>query len=236
MIAVFRGFWGKSSPLSASTAHPQLHLLVAGGEVPCPEHGWQDFVQPTIGTSASFAQRSTGARLGALCRISWDVTERLGARNSGMASEVVSASGTPRGLGVFCEVWKSSVPGQCPTMDAGGYSVQIPISCSSSATGAASVRSHSSAFIHRPWGSVTRVRVQLPQSSIPSSDLVPWARSRRHPRDLQDGVPGGAKRCASLRFGTREEGMNPPLPGFVSGPETLMGRGDRQSFGPETRA
>ena len=52
------------SPSVAATAHPQL--LVAGGEVPCPEHG-KIFVPP-IGTSASFDQRSTGAHLGALCR------------------------------------------------------------------------------------------------------------------------------------------------------------------------
>ena len=48
-----------------------------------------------------------------------------------MASKVVSASGAPRGLGVFCEVWKSSFRGlnpQCPTKDARGHSEQIPIS------------------------------------------------------------------------------------------------------------
>jgi hypothetical protein len=59
----------------------------------------QDFVQP-IGTSASFDQRSTGAHL-VSCVGDSRVRDpsQWGATDSGKAGEVVSASGTPSGLG-----------------------------------------------------------------------------------------------------------------------------------------
>ena len=55
------------------------------------------------------------------------------------------------------------------------------------------------------------------------------------PENLRAGSPGGAERCSGLRFGTQEDGVKSLLPGF-GGPETLICRTDRQSFGPETRA
>ena len=76
VIAVTASRCGVYPPPSvAATAHPQLNLLVVGGEVPCPEHG--KIFEPPIGTPASFDQRSTGAHLDALCRNSWGASKSL---------------------------------------------------------------------------------------------------------------------------------------------------------------
>ena len=108
------------SPSMAATAHPQLHLLVAGGEVPCSEHG--KILVPPIGTSALFDQRSTKAHLCALCRRFRNATESLERREF--------RKGRRGDLGFRDPEWtrgcserfgKSFVRGpnpQCPTKDA----------------------------------------------------------------------------------------------------------------------
>ena len=59
----------------AATAHPQPHLLVAGGEVPCSEHG--KILVPLVGTCALFDQRSARAHLSALSWRSRDATKSV---------------------------------------------------------------------------------------------------------------------------------------------------------------
>ena len=63
------------SPSMAATAHPQPHLLVAGGEVPCSEHG--KILVPLVGTSALFDQRSARAHLSALSWRSRDAAKSV---------------------------------------------------------------------------------------------------------------------------------------------------------------
>ena len=105
--------------------------------------------------------------------------------------------------GLSCLDGASSSEGpdpQCPTLDALTSTAQIPISYSGSAKGAASVRSHPSAFARGPKGPVTRMRVQIRESG----------RSARKRSEEKGHVPRSGTRGALLRTPQRARGGTSP--------------------------